>query len=186
MSWTDWAISIGLIALVLRQLRGRQLTPSSLMWPVGLVVWAGFEYLGKFPSHTSDWIFAASLSAIGLILGLSCGFFTRVYPDGDQVTARATKTAAVLWILGMASRLAFGILALHGGEEAIGRLSDRFDLHSADTWPTALITMALCEVLSRTAVLLWKYHNAAQHVVQPVNKGKGRGKQRSAVNISKA
>lgn len=37
-----------------------------------------------------------------------------------------------------------------------------------------------------SGVLLWKYHNAAQHVVQPVNKGKGRDKQRSAVDISKA
>jgi hypothetical protein len=189
MSLTDWAISIGLILLVLRQLRGRQLTPSSLMWPVGLVVWAGFEYLGKFPSHTSDWIFAASLSLIGLVLGLSCGFFTRVYPDVDQVTARATKTAAALWIVGMVSRLAFGIFALHGGEQAIGRLSEKFDLHSADTWPTALITMALCEVLSRTAVLLWKYRNAAQHVDLSASKGKnkkkGRGRDRGAVEVSK-
>jgi hypothetical protein len=171
MSWTDWAISIGLIALVLRQLRGRQLTPSSLMWPVGLVVWAGFEYLGKFPSHASDWIFALSLSAVGLALGLSCAFFTRVYPDGDQVTGRATPTAAVLWIVGMASRLTFGILALHGGEHAIGQLSEKLNLHSQDTWPTALITMALCEVLSRTAVLLWKYRRATRLVVPAAEQG---------------
>jgi hypothetical protein len=166
MSWTDWAISIGLIALVLRQLRGRQLTPSSLLWPVGLVVWAGFEYLGKFPSHTSDWLFALALSATGLALGLGCGFLTRVYADGEHVMGTATPAAAALWILGMASRLTFGIIALHGGAHAIGQLSERFHLHSADTWPTALITMALCEVLSRTTVLLLKYRKAAK-LVQP-------------------
>jgi hypothetical protein len=156
--------------LVLRQLRGKQLSPSSLLWPVGLVVWAGFEYLGKFPSHTSDWLFAIVLSVIGLALGLSCGFFTRVYPEGEHVMGKATPTAAALWILGMASRLTFGLLALHGGAEAIGRLSEKLDLHSQDTWPTALITMALCEVLSRTAVLLWKYRQAAK-LVQPAEVG---------------
>ncbi|MFL6137190.1 MAG: hypothetical protein ACJ74O_05250 [Frankiaceae bacterium] len=162
MSWTDWAISLGLILLVLRQIRGKKLTPGSLLWPVALVVWAGFEYLGGFPVHSSDRIFTGSLAAIGLALGLGCGALTRVYHDGEQVIGRATIAAAVLWIVGMASRLTFGIVALNGGAEAIGRLSERLDLHSESTWPTALILMALCEVLSRTALLLGKYRAAAR------------------------
>lgn len=162
MNWEDWAISLGLIILVLRQIRGKQLTPVSLLWPVGLVVWAGFEYLGDFPGYTSDWLFALALAVIGLALGLSCGLLTRVNHDDEKVIARATIPAAALWIVGMVSRLAFGLVALNGGAEAIGRLSEKLGLHSENTWPTALILMALCEVLSRTIVLLLKYRTSAR------------------------
>ena len=162
MTWTDYAISLGLILLVLRQIRGKKLTPASLLWPVALVVWAGFEYLGSFPAQAADRTFVLSLAAVGLALGLGCGALTRVYLDGRTVLARATIPAAVLWVVGMVSRLAFGIVALNGGAEAIGRLSERLGLQSADTWPTALILMALCEVLSRTALLLLKYRRASR------------------------
>ena len=162
MTWTDWAISLGLVILVLRQIRGKQLTPVSLLWPVGLVVWAGFEYLGDFPGYRSDWLFALGLSAVGLALGLGCGFLTRVYHDEEKVLAKATFWAATLWIVGMVGRLAFGVVALNGGAAAIGRLSEKLDLHSENTWPTALILMALCEVLSRTVVLLLKYRTSAR------------------------
>jgi hypothetical protein len=161
MNWTDWVISLGLIGLVLRQIRGKRLTRVGLLWPVGLVAWAGFEYLGDIPGHPSDWIFAGVLAVTGLSLGLGCGLLTRVYGDDRQVMARATAGAAVLWIVGMASRLAFGIVALHGGAAAIGRLSEHLGLHAPSTWPTALIGMALCEVMSRTAVLLVKFQTIA-------------------------
>ena len=169
MNWTDWAISLGLILLVLRQVRGKKLTPASLLWPVGLVVWAGFEYLGSFPAYASDAVFAVALAGVGLALGLGCGALTTVRRQGEDVVAWATVPAAVLWIVGMVSRLAFGVVALHGGAEAIGRLSERLHLHSAGTWPTALILMALCEVLSRTALLLLKYRSASRRPVVPVS-----------------
>jgi hypothetical protein len=51
MNWTDIAISLGLVILVLRQIRGRQLSVASLLWPVGLVLWAAFDYLGRFPAR---------------------------------------------------------------------------------------------------------------------------------------
>ena len=120
MGLTDWGISIGLIILVLRQIRGKQLTPASLLWPVALVGWAAFEYLGAIPAYRSDWGFALALAAIGLVLGIGCGLLTSVYPEGGKVMARATSGAAVLWVLGMVSRLAFGVVALHGGAAAIG------------------------------------------------------------------
>jgi hypothetical protein len=155
-------ISFGLIVLVLRQIRGKQLTPAGLLWPVGLVVWAGFEYLGAIPGYRSDGTFTVVLAAVGLLLGLGCGVLTRVYPHDRTVMARATAGAAALWIVGMASRLTFGIVALNGGAEAIGRLSEHLGLHSASTWPTALILMALCEVISRTVVLTCRYRTTAR------------------------
>jgi hypothetical protein len=164
MKWTDWVISLGLVLLVLRQIRGRKLTLSGLLWPVALVVWACFEYLGDFPSYASDWYFALGLAATGLALGLGCGLLTEVRQDSTNVIARASIAAAALWIFGMVSRLAFGIVALHGGAQAIGRLSERLHLHGESTWPTALILMALCEVLSRTGLLLFKYRRASRRL----------------------
>lgn len=164
MAWTDWAISLGLILLVLRQIRGRQLTMTSLLWPVGLIVWAGFEYLGDFPDHTSDWLFAAVLSSVGLALGLACGLLTQVYPADGKVIAKATIPAATFWIIGMTGRLAFGVAALNGWTAPIIWVSERLDLHSEGTWTTALITMALCEVCSRTVLLLFKYQSATHRL----------------------
>lgn len=164
MNWTDIGISLGLIILVLRQIRGRQLSAAGLLWPVGLVLWAAFDYLGTIPVKTSDVLFATVLAVIGLALGLGCALLTRVYREADKVMVKARPAAAALWILGMCSRLAFGIVALHGGGEAIGRLSEKLDLHSIHTWSTALITMALCEVLSRTLVLGLRYGRAARNV----------------------
>jgi hypothetical protein len=153
MNWTDIGISLGLVVLVLRQLRGRRLSIAGLLWPVSLVLWAAFDYLGTIPGRTSDIVFTSVLAAVGLALGLGSAMLTRVYRDDDEVMVRARPAAAALWIIGMCSRLVFGIVALHGGAQAIGRLTERLDLHSVNTWSTALITMALCEVLSRTLVL---------------------------------
>ncbi|HEX3783625.1 MAG TPA: hypothetical protein VHX38_28505 [Pseudonocardiaceae bacterium] len=161
MSIEDWLISLGLIVLVLRQIRGKQLTPVSLLWPVALVVWAAFEYLGGVPGDASDWTFVAVLGVIGLAFGIGCGALTRVYHDTNVVMARATGAAAALWIIGMAGRLAFGLFAENGGGNTIATLSAQWHLHSVNTWATALITMSLCEVLSRTLVLLLRYATTA-------------------------
>lgn len=161
MNLTDIGISLGLILLVLRQIRGRQLSVASLLWPVGLVLWAAFDYLGTIPGQASDITFTTVLAATGLALGLGCAVLTDIYRDNDKVMVRARPAAAGLWIVGMCSRLVFGLVALHGGAAAIGRLSERLDLHAISTWSTALIAMALCEVLSRTLVLGFRYHRAA-------------------------
>ena len=64
---------------------------------------------------------------------------------------------SALWVVGMASRLAFGIVVLHGGAALVSRLSERLSLHAFSTWATALIVMALAEVVARTAVLALKH-----------------------------
>ncbi len=160
MNWTAIGISLGLVILVLRQIRGRQLSVASLLWPVSLVLWAAFDYVGAIPDKTSDILCTTVLAAVGLALGVGCALLTRVYRENDKVMVRARPVAAGLWIVGMCSRLVFGIVALHGGAAAIGRLSQTLDLHSISTWSTALITMALCEVLSRTLVLSYRYRRA--------------------------
>uniref|UniRef100_UPI00197CD369 hypothetical protein n=1 Tax=Pseudomonas viridiflava TaxID=33069 RepID=UPI00197CD369 len=42
---------------------------------------------------------------------------------------------------------------LHGGAALVSRLSAGLGLHALSTWATALIFMALAEVVARTAVL---------------------------------
>jgi hypothetical protein len=167
MGLDDWIISLALMLVVLRQIRGRRLTVTGIVWPVALVAWAAFTYLRQIPSYSSDWLFTIALAVVGLALGLATGLLTKVYRDQDKVIGKATGAAAALWIIGMGSRVAFGIVALHGGAKAIGTLSEHLHLHSASTWPTALITMALCEVLSRTLLLLVRYRQASRQAGGP-------------------
>lgn len=156
MSVWDWSVSVALILLVVRQIRGRRLSVIGLLWPAVLVGWAGFTYLVQVPDHRSDWTFVVVLSVIGVLLGTGCGLMTSVYSRETVVMARASGTAAALWVIGMTSRLAFGIAVLHGGAAPISWLSERLSLHAISTWATALIVMALAEVLARTAVLAVK------------------------------
>ncbi|QNQ91165.1 DUF1453 domain-containing protein [Corynebacterium poyangense] len=153
MSLSEGVISIGLIALVLRQLKGRELTVHGLLWPVGLVLWGVYDYFGRIPNHISDIFFVGILCLCGLLLGIGCGLLTLVYGQEGMIFAKASPTAATLWIIGMSSRLVFGIYALHGGAPTIGEISLKLQLHSQTTWANALVAMALCEVFSRTAIL---------------------------------
>jgi hypothetical protein len=153
---TEWFISIALILVVIRQIRGRKLTLIGLLWPVPLVVWGAVSYLGGIPAYDTDWTFVAVFSAAGLALGVGCGLLTEVYLKDGSVTARARWLAAALWIVGMSSRLAFGLFATNGGAEKIGELSEALGIHSGNTWASGLITMALVEVVARSAVLFFR------------------------------
>lgn len=157
MNVEEWIISILLIGLVIWQIKGRKLTLFSLTWPLILVLYGAFTYLSQVPQYLSDWIFVFFTCCTGLMLGVGCGILTDVYRKNNIILARARILAAFLWIVGMGSRLVFGIFATNGGAEKIGELSIKLDLHSMETWPTALITMALVEVSARSAVLFYKY-----------------------------
>jgi hypothetical protein len=161
---TDALVSIALMLLVVRQLRGRRLTLLSLLWPVLLVAWAGVEYLGAVPPYVSDRALVAGLGVLGAGLGLACGWLTRVEARAGVVVARASWLAAGAWVSGMGGRLAFGLLALHGGERIIADASVRLDLHAASTWSTGLITMALAEVLARTGVLAARHRAVTRRI----------------------
>jgi len=172
MDVTDSLVSIALILLVVRQLRGRRLTLLSLLWPVLLVAWAGVEYLGAVPPYAPDRALVAGLCALGAALGVTCGLLTRVEARAGVVVARASWLAALAWIAGMGGRLAFGLLALHGGARIIGDATARLDLHAAGTWSTALVTMALAEVLARTGVLAVRHRIVARGVARQRHAGR--------------
>src|SRR5450755_1986464 len=79
MSLDDWVISLALMLVVLRQIRGRRLTIGGIVWPVALVGWAAFTYLRTIPDYYSDWLFTIALAVVGLVLGLATGLLTKVY-----------------------------------------------------------------------------------------------------------
>ena len=165
MTISDYLIDITLIALVLFQVRGRRLTVRGLLLPIGLVAYVAFSYLRGIPTAGNDLVLVLGCAAVGALLGGLAGHFTSVRPDAQgSPVAKAGFIAAGLWILGTAGRLAFQVYATHGGGGAIERFSTAHAITSVAAWTDALILMALCEAVIRTAILGWRanaVHRAA-------------------------
>ena len=79
---------------------------------------------------------------------------------------KATGAAAVLWILGVGTRLAFGLYAEHGGAATMIRFSGWAHLSGFATWTTALLLMSLSEVLGRSTQLVRRMLRAQRAVGQ--------------------
>lgn len=153
MTIFDYLLNVGLIALVVLQMRGRRLDRRGLVLPLVLVGWAASQYLHGIPTAGNDPVMVAGGTLVGVLLGTASGFLTRVSVQPDGVAfAKATGWAALLWTLGIGARLGFSLYAQHGGHAAIGRFSLAHHLTPAG-WVTALVLMAFAEVISRTMVL---------------------------------
>lgn len=165
MTITDYLIDISLIAIVLFQVRGRRLTTRGLLLPVGIVAYVAFTYLRGIPTGGNDLVLVLGCAGVGALLGGLAGHFTSVRPDAHgSPVAKAGLIAAGLWILGTAGRLGFQVYASHGGGAAIERFSTAHAITSVAAWTDALILMALCEAVIRTAILGWRanaVHRAA-------------------------
>jgi hypothetical protein len=154
MTTTDYLLSAALVLIVVRQLRGRRLAGASLYLPLAIVAYVAVNYLHGIPTAGNDLVLVSVCLAAGLVLGVLCGLYTLVYPDtGGVPYARATGIAAVLWVVGVSGRLAFAYFAEHGGGPSIARFSFHHAL-TPQAWSTALVLMALAEVVSRTVVLV--------------------------------
>jgi hypothetical protein len=165
MTVTDWIVDIALIALVLRQVRESRLTTLTLLLPIGIVLWAGQHYLHGIPTRGNDLLLVGGLALLGALLGAAAGLLTRIRrDDGGSVLVRAGVVAAVLWVLGVGSRLAFQLYATHGGGPDLARFSADHSLDLAG-WTTGVVLMAFAEVLLRTLVVairaaVTRRHNA--------------------------
>ncbi|MGA8682424.1 MAG: hypothetical protein ACLPTB_10190 [Acidimicrobiales bacterium] len=150
MTTTDYLLNIGLIGLVIMQIRGRRLSPVNLLLPLVVVTWAAIAYLHSFPTSGNDLVLEIGSAAFGAVLGIGCALTSRLQRnDTGSVVVKAGVAAAALWILGVGSRLAFEIAATHGGGEAIGRFSLAHAISLA-AWGPALILMAFAEVAFRS------------------------------------
>lgn len=153
MTFTDWLVDILLIALVLRQVRESRLTAVTLLLPIGVVLWAGQHYLHGIPTGGNDLVLVCGLALLGGLLGAGAGMLTRVHRGAaGMVLVRAGVTAAVLWVVGVGSRLAFQLYATHGGAPDLARFSAAHSLDLAG-WTTGVVLMAFAEVLARTLVV---------------------------------
>ena len=154
MTFSDYAIDIALIALVLLQVRGRRLTARTMLLPVVLVAWAANSYLHGIPTSGNDLILVVAGAATGIALGSACAAFTsvKVGPEG-HVVAKAGILAASLWVIGVGTRLAFQVYVTHGGESVVGRFSASHSITTGEAWVAALILMAMGEALARTFVI---------------------------------
>lgn len=150
MTITDYLIAAVLVLLVVPQVRGTRLTLNNLVRPLVLVAGAAAYYLKAVPTQGHDVLLDVVCIAAGVILGAGCGLATRLVRGSDGVLiAKAGLIAAVLWIVGMASRTGFEYAATHGGAHAVADFSRGNAITGADAWTAALLFMALAQVLAR-------------------------------------
>lgn len=153
MTIFDYLLNIGLIALVVLQMRGRRLDRRGLLLPLGLVAWAATHYLHGIPTTGNDGELVAAGVLAGLALGSASAVLTRLDVDVDGVAiARATWGAAALWVVGIGARMAFSLFMQHGGAPTVIRFSQVHHL-TGPAWVTAMVLMAFVEVASRTLIL---------------------------------
>jgi ABC-type antimicrobial peptide transport system permease subunit len=154
VTFADYVIDILLIAVVFRQMRARQLTAGSVLLPIVLVGLACLNYLRPFTSRGNDLVLITVLTAVGIALGLLSGVATDVWRDAQaRVVARAGLLAAAAWVAGMAFRFGFAVWSTHSGAADVARFSVEHQISSRQVWATALVLMAVGEVLARVGVL---------------------------------
>ena len=157
MTLTDWVLDIALIAIVFLQVRGRRLTVRIMVLPFIIVGWAASSYLTGVPTGGNDLVLVGLAAGTGTVLGLGAGLATRVSADGNGgIRAKAGALAAVLWVAGVGTRLAFQVYATNGGGASIVRFSHAHDINSTEAWVAALILMAIGEVVGRSAAIGWQ------------------------------
>jgi hypothetical protein len=154
MTITDYIINIALIALVILQIRGGRNDLKTALRPLILVAAAAIYDLRGVPFAGNDVSLYLVLGGIGLVLGLACGATTRVWRASDGFTyAKAGVAAALLWVVGVGSRLGFEEYWTHGGTKTIENFSISHDITSQNAWVTALLIMALAEVIARLVTI---------------------------------
>ena len=154
MTITDYLIAAALALMVIPQMRGTQLSLRNAIWPVVLVAGAAAYYLKAVPTQGHDVLLDVVCVAAGTLLGLGCALTTRINRNaGGILVAKAGVVAAVLWVIGMLSRTGFEIFATHSGAQAVADFSRTNQITGSDAWTTALVLMALAQVLSRLVTL---------------------------------
>lgn len=163
MSASDYFIDLLLIGIVALQMRPRPQTTGTWLRPLVLVLLAAGHYIHAVPFGGSDWMLLALLPCIGVALGSASALATRVWcaPDGRAMT-QAGLVAAGFWVAGMGARFVFAVWATtdRGGVD-LARFSIRHDVTSAQVWVTALVLMAVGEVVGRIALLSWRSRRLA-------------------------
>lgn len=170
MDAKDYIFSGIFIGLIFLQVRGRPLTALSLLLPVAIVAFFAYTYLRTFPTGGNNLILVVICATIGLTLGLLSASVTTVRANNNGVPiARAGPFAILLWVVGTGSRLAFALYATSGGSPTIARFTRTYHIDSRTAITTALILMALCEVIGRYGLLALRAHAVRQRNTRRVD-----------------
>jgi hypothetical protein len=156
MTTTDYLMNVGLIALVILQIRGHKVTRARLAFPLVATVFVAVQFLHVIPSAGNDLVLVVGLAAVGVALGAGAGYLTAVRRDGASAFAKAGLVAAILWIVGIGARMGFALWVSHGGQASVARFSALHHITSGAAWGAAFVLMAMAEVASRTGVLYLK------------------------------
>lgn len=156
MTFTEYLLNIGLVGLVLLQIRGHKVTRARMLLPVVVTVWVASQFLHGLPTAGNDTVLETTLALIGAALGAVAGLATSVTRQGAGAFAKAGTVAAFLWIVGVGARVAFSVWVTHGGQPTVARFSAAHSITSGAAWAAAFIFMAMLEVTVRTGVLYVK------------------------------
>ena len=162
MSITDYLVDSALVLLVLLQIKERPLTNRAFIRPLIIVSIAVVSYFNTLPTAGNDLVLILVLAAFGALLGLGAAqaTFVRRRPEDGVVVSRAGWLAGFLWVLGMGLRFAFLVWINHSGQASLTHFSATHSITSSAAWTDALLAMAVCEVLGRSALLYVRRNRA--------------------------
>jgi hypothetical protein len=164
MTTTDYLIDSALILLVLLQIKERPLTTRELLRPVIIVAVAVVSYLHGIPTAGNDLLLAGALALLGGAIGVASGQTVLMQRgSAGAALARSGWLSGLFWVLGMGSRMAFLVWISHGGSATIATFSTQHSITSGEAWTVALLSMAVAEVLGRTAVMALRSRRIADH-----------------------
>jgi hypothetical protein len=152
MTTYEYILNALFVLLVVRQARERKLDLRSVLLPLALVAFVGRMYIHAIPTSGNDLVFVGAFVATGLVLGTLGGLATQVRVSGAVALTRIGWIAGGLLVAGIGSRMIFAFAAEHGAGPAIRNFSIAHQIGAA-AWPVALVSMALCEVTARIAVV---------------------------------
>ncbi len=150
MSTVQWILSIVLLGWALtRNLGTRQITLSTFVLPIVIVVVVGGYFLRAVPTQGNDLALILAGGAIGAAFGLAAGAATRLHHRDGKVVATAGAMFAALWIAMIVGRIAFAEWA--NGAGPAPSVSSRWTMRSpvqtpgplpSSSWPWAWCSSA--------------------------------------------
>ena len=154
MSTIDYAVDIGLIAIIFLQVRPHELTARSARLALIAMIIVASTYLRPFTIADNDALLIAILIASGAILGTASGLSTHVWRSSNGTVYSQTGVIGVAtWIAGMGFRLWFAYYASHSGATSITRFSQQHGITGATIWTAAFVFMAFAQVITRVGIL---------------------------------
>jgi hypothetical protein len=156
MTTIEYLLYIGLVGLVVLQIRGHKITRARLLFPVVITVWVAAQILHAIPTAGNDPVLEASLAFTGAALGALAGLATSVRRQDAGAYAKAGLVAAALWVVGIGARMTFSIWVAHGGQSTVASFSSAHHITTAAAWVTGFVLMTMLEVAVRTAILYTK------------------------------